>query len=70
MDRGSQPTGTSFIDPLFSTISIQPEYEGQFNDSYVLSPNKTNVFVAAANWYYCLLWTQNIAGPRLRIRSA
>lgn len=51
MDRGSQPTGTSFINPLFSTLSIQPEYEGQFNDSYVISPTKTNVLVAAANWY-------------------
>ena len=51
MDRGSQPTGTSFINPLFSTVSIQPEYEGQFNDSYVISPTKTNVLVAAANWY-------------------
>jgi hypothetical protein len=51
MDRGSQPTSTSFIDPLFSAISIQPEYEGQFNDTYVFSPNRTNVFVAAANWY-------------------
>ena len=51
MDRGTQPTSTSFINPLFSTVSIQPEYEGQFNDSYVISPTKTNVFVAAANWY-------------------
>jgi Carboxypeptidase regulatory-like domain len=51
MDRGSQPTSTSFIDPLFSALSIQPEYEGQFNDSYVISPTKTNVFVAASNWY-------------------
>jgi hypothetical protein len=51
MDRGSQPTYTSFINPLFDAVSIQPEYEGQFNDSYVISPTKTNVFVAAANWY-------------------
>jgi hypothetical protein len=51
MDRGSQPTSTSPLDPLFSALSIQPEYEGQFNDSYVISPTKTNVFVAAANWY-------------------
>jgi hypothetical protein len=51
MDRGSQPTSTSFINPLYSALSIQPEYEGQFNDSYVISPTKTNVFVAAANWY-------------------
>jgi len=51
MDRGSQPTYTSFINPLFDAVSIQPEYEGQFNDSYVITPNITNVFVAAANWY-------------------
>jgi hypothetical protein len=64
MDRGSQPTGTSFINPLFSTISIQPEYEGQFNDSYVLSPTKTNVFVAAANWYTAFFGPQNIAAAQ------
>jgi outer membrane receptor protein involved in Fe transport len=51
VDQGSQPTYTSFINPLFDAVSIQPEYEGQFNDSYVISPTKTNVFVAAANWY-------------------
>ncbi len=50
-DDGSQPTYTSYINPLFDAVSIQPESEGQFNDSYVISPTKTNVFVAAANWY-------------------
>jgi outer membrane receptor protein involved in Fe transport len=50
-DDGSQPTYTSYINPLFNAVSIQPESEGQFNDSYVISPTKTNVFVAAANWY-------------------
>jgi len=61
MDRGSQPTSTSVIDPLFSAVSIQPEYEGQFNDSYVLSPTKTNVFVAAANWYSAYFGPTNVA---------
>jgi hypothetical protein len=51
MDRGSQPTYTSYINSLFDAVSIQPEYEGQFNDSYSFGSNKTNVFVAAANWY-------------------
>jgi outer membrane receptor protein involved in Fe transport len=51
MDRGTQPTSTSFIDPLFSAVSIQPEYEGQFNDAYVISPTKTNSLTIAANWY-------------------
>jgi len=64
MDRGSQPTGTSFISPLFSTVSIQPEYEGQFNDSYVISPTKTNVFVAAANWYTAYFGPQDIGAAQ------
>ena len=64
MDRGSQPTYTSFIDPLFSALSIQPEYEGQFNDSYAISPTKTNVFVAAANWYSAYFGPQNLAASQ------
>jgi hypothetical protein len=64
MDRGSQPTSTSFINPLFSTVSIQPEYEGQFNDSYVISPTKTNVFVAAANWYTAFFGPQDVPGAQ------
>ncbi|HTX75230.1 MAG TPA: TonB-dependent receptor, partial [Terracidiphilus sp.] len=51
VDHGSQPTYTSYLNPLFDAVSIQPEYEGQFNHTYVFSPTKTNVFVAAANWY-------------------
>ena len=51
MDHGSQPTSTSFVDPAFNTVSIQPEYEGQFNDSYVITPNLINSAVVAANWY-------------------
>jgi hypothetical protein len=51
MDRGSQPTATSYINPAFNTVSIQPEYEGQFNDSYVITPHLTNSAVVAANWY-------------------
>jgi len=51
MDRGSQPTNTNFVDPAFNVVSIQPEYEGQFNDSYSITPNLINSAVVAANWY-------------------
>jgi hypothetical protein len=61
MDRGSQPTATSVIDPLYSALSIQPEYEGQFNDSYVFSPTMTNVFVAASNWYSAYFGPPSVA---------
>jgi outer membrane receptor protein involved in Fe transport len=51
MDHGSQPTNTNFVDPAFNVLSIQPEYEGQFNDSYIITPNLINSAVVAANWY-------------------
>jgi outer membrane receptor protein involved in Fe transport len=51
MDRGTQPTYTSFVSPLFSTTSSQPSYEGQLNDTYVFSPHIVNQFIFAANWY-------------------
>ncbi len=34
MDRGSQPTYTNFVSPYFNTVSKQPAYEGQLNDTY------------------------------------
>jgi hypothetical protein len=67
MDRGSQPTSTSFIDPLFSALSIQPEYEGQFNDSYIFTPTKTNVFVAASNWYSAYFGPLNAAASEAEL---
>jgi outer membrane receptor protein involved in Fe transport len=51
MDHGSQPTNTNFVDSAFNVLSIQPEYEGQFNDSYTITPNLINSAVVAANWY-------------------
>lgn len=51
MDHGSQPTSTSFINPVFNAVSSQPEYEGQFNDTYSFSPSLINSAVIAANWY-------------------
>jgi hypothetical protein len=51
MDHGSQPTSTSFISSAFNAKSIQPEYEGQMNDTYSFTPNITNAVVIAANWY-------------------
>jgi outer membrane receptor protein involved in Fe transport len=51
MDRGSQPTYTNFVSPYFNTVSNQPSYEGQLNDTYAFRPNIINQFIFAANWY-------------------
>jgi Carboxypeptidase regulatory-like domain len=51
MDRGSQPTYTSYINPAFDAVSTQPEYEGQLSDHYAFSSHLINSAVVAANWY-------------------
>ena len=64
MDRGSQPTATSYINPAFNTVSIQPEYEGQFNDSYAFTPTLTNSAIVAANWYTAYFGPSNISAAQ------
>jgi outer membrane receptor protein involved in Fe transport len=60
MDRGSQPTYTNFVSPVFNTVSNQPAYEGQLNDTYVVKPNLINQFIFAANWYTAYFGPANI----------
>jgi len=64
LDHGTQPTSTSFISPAFNVLSIQPEYEGQLNDSYAISPNLINTVVLAGNWYTAFFGPQNIAASQ------
>jgi outer membrane receptor protein involved in Fe transport len=60
VDRGTQPTYTNFVSPAFNTVSSQPEYEGQLNDTYSVSPNITNQFIMAANWYTAYFGPANL----------
>ncbi len=50
-DHGFQPTGTNLLDPALNTQSIQPQYEGQINHTYVISPTAVNNVVASILWY-------------------
>jgi hypothetical protein len=51
-DHGSQPTSTDLVSPaIFSTKSIQPEYEGQINETHVFSPTMVNNFIISGLWY-------------------
>ena len=61
MDRGSQPTSTSFVSPEFNTTSVQPSYDGQLNDTYSFSPQITNQFVFSADWYTAYFGPANVA---------
>jgi len=50
-DHGLQPTFTSLINPVFNVQSNQPQYEGQINHNYVISPTMVNNFIASTLWY-------------------
>jgi outer membrane receptor protein involved in Fe transport len=60
MDRGTQPTYTNFVSPVFNVVSVQPEYEGQLNDTYAFSARATNQFIFASNWYTAFFGPANL----------
>ena len=60
-DTGTQPTYTSFVSPAFDTVSSQPAYEGQLNDTLILTPHLTNQFIFASNWYTAFFGPSNLA---------
>lgn len=50
VDKGVQPTQTSFLDPVFDAESPQPSYEGQLSETHVFTPTLTNQFLFSANY--------------------
>ncbi len=50
-DTGFQPTGTSLVNPVFNLQSVQPQYEGQINHTYIFSPSVVNNFVGSVLYY-------------------
>ena len=50
-DHGVQPTFTDPISSAFNAQSVQPQYGGQVDYTYVISPNIVNHVVGAASWY-------------------
>ena len=53
-DAGTQPTTTDPIDPLFNAISVQPEYNGQFNETHTWGSRVVNNFLLGSSWYGAL----------------
>ena len=60
-DRGSQPTFTSFINPVLNAQSIQPTTSGQLNDTYVFTPNATNQLILSGIYYSAIFGPANLA---------
>jgi hypothetical protein len=50
-DTGFQPTGTSLLTPVLNEQSIQPQWEGQVNHTYIISPRIVNNLIASTLYY-------------------
>jgi hypothetical protein len=60
-DNGFQPTGTDPINPIFNTVSIQPQHDGQFNETHTFGTRATNNFILAGLWYGAIFGPANLA---------
>jgi hypothetical protein len=58
-DRGTQPTYTDPINPVFNNQSIQPQNEGQLNYTHVFSPNVVNNFIGSVLYYSAIFGSQD-----------
>ena len=58
-DHGVQATSASPLNPAFSSISVQPQHQGQLNHSWVISPSIVNNFIFAASWYSAIFGVQD-----------
>ena len=56
-----QATYTDLLNPIFNSDSPQPQYEGQLNETHILSPNIINQFVFAAIYYRAIFTNTNQA---------
>jgi hypothetical protein len=50
-DKGTQPTYTDLVSPLFTDLSVQPAWEGQMNETHSFTPNFANQLVVTGNYY-------------------
>lgn len=58
-DDGNQPTFTDPVNSTFNAISIQPEYQGQLNETHIFGPTLTNQFLVAFTWYTAIFQQTN-----------
>jgi hypothetical protein len=58
-DRGTQPTYTDPVNPVFNIHSIQPQDEGQLNYTHVFSPSMVNNIVGSVLWYSAVFESPN-----------
>ena len=60
-DNGFQPTGTDPINPGFNTISLQPQHDGQINETHTFGARATNNLILGGLWYHAIFGPANLA---------
>ena len=63
-DHGFQPTFTDLLNPSLNADSIQPQYEGQINHTYVISPTTVNNFIISFLWYSAIFGPANTSAAQ------
>jgi hypothetical protein len=61
MDRGLQPTQTDPINPAFSAVSKQPQYEGQITHTWVPNSRTVNNLILEAMYYSAIFSPADLA---------
>ena len=59
-DHGLQATYTDPLNPAFNAQSVQPQYEGQLNETHSFSGNAVNQFILAGSWYSAIFKPQSL----------
>src|SRR5258708_24358008 len=60
-DRGSQPTYTDPINPIFNSLSIQPQDTGQLTETHSFSSNLANQLIVAGSYYSAIFGPKDFA---------
>ncbi len=63
-DDGFQPTSTNLINTTFNEQSIQPEWDGSINYTYVISPTIVNNFIGSVLWYSAYFGPANVGASQ------
>ena len=63
-DDGFQPTETNLVSSTFNEQSIQPEWDGAVNYTYVISPTVVNSFIGSVLWYSAYFGPANVSASQ------
>ena len=60
-DHGLQASITDPFSPLLNAQSVQPQYEGQLQETHQVGVNGVNQFILAGSWYSAVFGPPNLA---------